>query len=145
MVERSDLLVSTLENEEVKWISAISGKEDLGVLASLRNSRIELVLTCHDQTAAFMAAAYGRWTRILANIPRGREACATMPMTIVAPTTFSELVRRQFSPCLPLKFKQNPLFLHPLAAWHGSCPSLYGGGSPRQSSNGQTTAQGAYP
>ena len=34
----------------------------LAIVESLRNSSIELVITCHEQGAAFMAATYGRLT-----------------------------------------------------------------------------------
>ena len=38
------------------------GEENLDVVESLRDSRIELVLTRHEQSAAFMAATHGRLT-----------------------------------------------------------------------------------
>ncbi|CDZ41439.1 Hypothetical protein NGAL_HAMBI1145_58950 [Neorhizobium galegae bv. officinalis] len=52
-----------------------------------------------------------RRTKISASLSYGRRACATMHTTFVASKTFSELVRRQFNPCLPLKFLSNPAFL----------------------------------
>src|SRR5579859_1769708 len=58
----SDLLVAALENEGVERIFGIPGEENLDVVESLRGSRIELVLTRHEQAAAFMAATYGRLT-----------------------------------------------------------------------------------
>jgi acetolactate synthase I/II/III large subunit len=58
----SDLLVSALENEGVEWIFGIPGEETLDVVESLRRSRIKLVLTRHEQAAAFMAATHGRLT-----------------------------------------------------------------------------------
>jgi acetolactate synthase I/II/III large subunit len=58
----SDLLVAALENEGVERIFAIPGEENLDVLESLRRSKIELVLTRHEQAAGFMAATYGRLT-----------------------------------------------------------------------------------
>src|SRR5215471_12156108 len=58
----SDLLVAALENEGVERIFAVPGEENLDVVESLRNSKIELVLTRHEQPAAFMAATYGRLT-----------------------------------------------------------------------------------
>ena len=57
-----DLLVSALENEGVTRIFGVPGEENLGVLESLRRSSIELVVTRHEQPAAFMAATYGRLT-----------------------------------------------------------------------------------
>jgi acetolactate synthase-1/2/3 large subunit len=58
----SDLLVAALENEGVERIFAVPGEENLDVLESLRNSKIELIITRHEQAAAFMAATYGRLT-----------------------------------------------------------------------------------
>ena len=58
----SDLLVSALENEGVEWIFGIPGEEFLDVVESLRPTRIKLVLTRHEQAAAFMAATHGRLT-----------------------------------------------------------------------------------
>lgn len=62
MTKGSDLLVSALENEGVDRIFGVPGEENLDVVESLRNSRIELVLTRHEQAAAFMAATHGRLT-----------------------------------------------------------------------------------
>ncbi len=58
----SDLLVEALEAEGVEYVFAVPGEENLDVLESLRTSKIELVLTRHEQGAAFMAATYGRLT-----------------------------------------------------------------------------------
>ena len=58
----SDLLVAALENEGVERIFAVPGEENLDVVESLRNSKIELIITRHEQAAAFMAATYGRLT-----------------------------------------------------------------------------------
>jgi acetolactate synthase-1/2/3 large subunit len=62
MTKGSDLLVAALENEGVDRIFALPGEENLDVLESLRHSMIELVLTRHEQAAAFMAATQGRLT-----------------------------------------------------------------------------------
>ncbi|WP_349998493.1 acetolactate synthase large subunit [Stenotrophomonas lacuserhaii] len=62
MQKGSDLLVKALENEGVDRIFGVPGEENLDFLESLRNSRIELVLTRHEQAAAFMAATHGRLT-----------------------------------------------------------------------------------
>src|SRR5579859_2098793 len=62
MIKASDLLVAALENEGVDRIFGIPGEENLDVVESLRTSRIELILTRHEQAAAFMAATYGRLT-----------------------------------------------------------------------------------
>ncbi|MBS7813284.1 acetolactate synthase large subunit [Roseococcus pinisoli] len=62
MTKGSDLLVAALENEGVDRIFGIPGEENLDVVESLRKSSIQLVLTRHEQAAAFMAATYGRLT-----------------------------------------------------------------------------------
>ena len=62
MPKGSDLLVAALENEGVKFIFGVPGEENLDVLESLRGSSIRLVLTRHEQAAAFMAATHGRLT-----------------------------------------------------------------------------------
>ena len=62
MTKGSDLLVAALENEGVERIFGIPGEENLDVVESLRHSRIELVITRHEQAAGFMAATYGRLT-----------------------------------------------------------------------------------
>ena len=58
----SDLLVAALENEGVDRIFGVPGEENLDFVESLRNSKIELILTRHEQAAAFMAATCGRLT-----------------------------------------------------------------------------------
>ena len=58
----SDLLVAALENEGVERIFAVPGEENLDVVESLHGSKIELIVTRHEQAAAFMAATYGRLT-----------------------------------------------------------------------------------
>src|SRR5580698_11554866 len=58
----SDLLVAALENEGVERIFGVPGEENLDVVESLRRSRINLIVTRHEQAAAFMAATHGRLT-----------------------------------------------------------------------------------
>src|SRR5258708_16329246 len=62
MAKGSDLLVAALENEGVDRIFGIPGEENLDLVEALRTSKIELVLTRHEQAAAFMAATQGRLT-----------------------------------------------------------------------------------
>ncbi|TXN63050.1 acetolactate synthase large subunit, partial [Methylobacterium sp. WL18] len=62
MPKGSDLLIAALENEGVDRIFGIPGEENLDVVESLRTSKIELVLTRHEQAASFMAATHGRLT-----------------------------------------------------------------------------------
>jgi acetolactate synthase I/II/III large subunit len=58
----AQLLVAALENEGVTRIFGVPGEENLDFLEALRRSSIELVLTRHEQAAAFMAATHGRLT-----------------------------------------------------------------------------------
>ena len=58
----SDLFVAALVNEGVDRIFGIPGEENLDVVESIRRSPIQLILTRHEQAAAFMAATYGRLT-----------------------------------------------------------------------------------
>ncbi len=62
MSKGSDLLVAALENEGVEGIFGVPGEENLDVVESLRKSSIELIVTRHEQAAAFMAATHGRLT-----------------------------------------------------------------------------------
>jgi acetolactate synthase-1/2/3 large subunit len=61
-IKASDLLVSALENEGVTHVFGVPGEENLDFVESLRTSAIKLVVTRHEQPAAFMAATYGRLT-----------------------------------------------------------------------------------
>ncbi len=61
-MKASDLFIKALENEGVEYIFGIPGEENLDFLDSLRTSKIKLILTRHEQSAAFMAATYGRLT-----------------------------------------------------------------------------------
>lgn len=61
-MKASDLFVKALENEGVEYIFAVPGEENLDLLESLRKSKIKLILTRHEQGAAFMASTYGRLT-----------------------------------------------------------------------------------
>src|SRR6266478_9841628 len=58
----AELLVSAMENEGVQQIFGVPGEENLDVVEALRHSKIKLVLTRHEQAAAFMAATHGRLT-----------------------------------------------------------------------------------
>jgi acetolactate synthase I/II/III large subunit len=62
MSKGSDLLVAALANEGVDRIFGVPGEENLDVVESLRKSSVKLVLTRHEQAAAFMAATHGRLT-----------------------------------------------------------------------------------
>jgi acetolactate synthase I/II/III large subunit len=58
----AELFVSALENEGVKQIFGVPGEENLDLVEALRRSTIKLVVTRHEQAAAFMAATHGRLT-----------------------------------------------------------------------------------
>lgn len=58
----SDLFVRCLENEGVEYIFGVPGEETLDLMDSLSRSDIEFVVVRHEQSAAFMADAYGRLT-----------------------------------------------------------------------------------
>ena len=59
---QSSLISVSLENEGVDRIFAVPGEENLDVVESLRGSSIQLIVTRHEQSAAFMAATHGRLT-----------------------------------------------------------------------------------
>lgn len=61
-MKASDLLVKCLENEGVRYIFGIPGEENIDILDSLLNSKIQFIPTRHEQGAAFMADVYGRLT-----------------------------------------------------------------------------------
>jgi len=61
-MKASDLFIECLEEEGVEYIFGIPGEENLDFLNSLKDSSIKLILTRHEQGAAFMAATYGRLT-----------------------------------------------------------------------------------
>jgi acetolactate synthase I/II/III large subunit len=58
----SDLLVSCLEAEGVRYVFGVPGEETVDLSESLDRSSITFVPTRHEQAAAFMADAYGRLT-----------------------------------------------------------------------------------
>ena len=62
MIKGSELFVAALANEGVDRVFGVPGEENLDMVEALRTSGIELVVTRHEQSAAFMAATYGRLT-----------------------------------------------------------------------------------
>ena len=58
----AELMIKALENEGVETIHGVPGEENLDFLEALRKSGIKLILTRHEQGAAFMAATFGRLT-----------------------------------------------------------------------------------
>lgn len=61
-MKASDLFVKQLEEEGVEYAFGLPGEETLDLLESLRKSGIKVIVTRHEQAAAFMAATYGRLT-----------------------------------------------------------------------------------
>jgi acetolactate synthase-1/2/3 large subunit len=61
-VKGSDVLIATLEKLGVERIFGIPGEDILHIWDALESSKIELVLTRHEQGAGYMAAASGRLT-----------------------------------------------------------------------------------
>ena len=61
-MKASDLFIKALEAEGIEYIFGIPGEENLDLLNSLKDSKIKLILTRHEQAAGFMAATYGRLT-----------------------------------------------------------------------------------
>jgi len=61
-MKASDLFVRCLEEEQVEYVFGVPGEENLDLLESLRTSKVKLIVTRHEQHAAFMAATYGRLT-----------------------------------------------------------------------------------
>ena len=58
----AELFVAALENEGVRQIFAVPGEENLDFVEAMRRSSIKLIVTRHEQAAAFMAATHGRLT-----------------------------------------------------------------------------------
>jgi len=77
----SDLLVKALENEGVRYIFGVPGEENLDLVESLQSSSIELVVTRHEQPAAFMAATYGRLTG---------KPTVSLSLVLISPTAPAE-------------------------------------------------------
>ena len=98
-MKASDLFVKALENEGVDRIFAVPGEENLDVVESLRRSSIQLILTRHEQSAAFMAATHGRLTGrpgvCMATLGPGALNLSPAPLTrILAPCRWCSLPGR---------------------------------------------------
>ena len=61
-MKASDLFIECLENEGVTHIFGMPGEETISIMGSLIDSKIEFLLTRHEQAAAFMADIHGRLT-----------------------------------------------------------------------------------
>lgn len=58
----SEVFVKALENEGVRFIFGVPGEENIDFLEAVRKSKIEFILTRHEQGAGFMADIHGRLT-----------------------------------------------------------------------------------
>ncbi len=61
-MKAAELFIKQLEEEGVEYIFGLPGEENLHFLDAIRESNIKLIVTRHEQGAAFMAATYGRLT-----------------------------------------------------------------------------------
>ncbi len=61
-MKASELTVKCLENEDVEYIFGIPGEENLDLMDSLLESKIQFIQTRDERGAAFMADVYGRLT-----------------------------------------------------------------------------------
>jgi acetolactate synthase-1/2/3 large subunit len=58
----AELFVRCLETEGVRYVFGIPGEENIDFMDALLDSKLEFILTRHEQGAAFMADVYGRLT-----------------------------------------------------------------------------------
>ena len=58
----AELVITCLENEEVKFVFGIPGEENLELMDAMHDSSIRFVTTRHECAGAFMADVYGRLT-----------------------------------------------------------------------------------
>jgi acetolactate synthase-1/2/3 large subunit len=61
-MKAAELFVRQLEEEGVKYVFGLPGEENLHFLDALRRADLRVMITRHEQSAAFMAATYGRLT-----------------------------------------------------------------------------------
>jgi len=61
-MKASELFVKQLEEEGVTCLFGLPGEENLHLLEAMRKSHLKVVITRHEQAAAFMAATHGRLT-----------------------------------------------------------------------------------
>jgi acetolactate synthase-1/2/3 large subunit len=58
----SEIFVEALQREGVEYIFGVPGEENIDFLEAVRKSKINFILTRHEQGAGFMADVYGRLT-----------------------------------------------------------------------------------
>src|SRR5512146_14688 len=61
-MKASELFVRQLLEEGVTHVFGLPGEENLHLLEEMRRANLQVVVTRHEQAAAFMAATYGRLT-----------------------------------------------------------------------------------
>src|SRR5512136_3000069 len=61
-MKAAEIFVRQLEEEGVTCLFGLPGEENLHLLEALRKTGLKVVITRHEQAAAFMAATYGRLT-----------------------------------------------------------------------------------
>ena len=61
-MKAAEIFVRQLEEEGVTCLFGLPGEENLHLLEALRKANLKVVITRHEQAAAFMAASYGRLT-----------------------------------------------------------------------------------
>ena len=61
-MKAAELFVRQLEEEGVTCLFGLPGEENLHLLEAVRKANLKVVITRHEQAAAFMAATYGRLT-----------------------------------------------------------------------------------
>ena len=61
-MKAAELFVKQLEEEGVTHVFGLPGEENLHLLDAMRRANLKVIITRHEQAAAFMAATYGRLT-----------------------------------------------------------------------------------
>ena len=109
-MKASNLLVRCLEEEGVQYVFALPGEENLDLLESLRTSKIKLIITRHEQAAAFMAATYGRLTRRAGVVLTTLGPGATNLLTGLAYATMGGMPLVAITGAKPIKQSKQGLF-----------------------------------
>src|SRR5512136_771228 len=62
-MKAAELFVRQLEEEGVTCLFGLPGEENLHLLEAVRKANLKVVITRHEQAAAFRAVTYGRLTK----------------------------------------------------------------------------------
>ncbi len=106
----AELFIKALEREGVKYLFAVPGEENLGLLEALRTSGIRLILNRHEQAAGFMAATYGRLTGAVGVCMSTLGPGATNLMTAAAYAQLGAMPMMMISGQKPIKSSKQGLF-----------------------------------